>query len=66
MTYDIEDMGTAEHAGFLKGHRKCEERVRDATRELIAEIVEDLTLNHPLDGFKYTRNELIEKWEGRK
>ena len=34
--------------------------------ELIAEFLEDLKLNSPMCGFKYTRNELIEKWEGKR
>ena len=44
-------------------HLKC---TREKRLKLIAEIVEDLKLNSPMGGFKYTRNELIEKWEGRK
>lgn len=32
---------------------------------LIKEFLDDLTLNHPMIGFKYTREELIDKWKKR-
>ena len=38
--------------------------INDIEKKLISEFVEDLTLNHPLIGFKYTREELIEKYRG--
>ena len=39
--------------------------IKTENKELISEFLEDLTLNHPRIGFKYTREELIEKWEKR-
>ena len=32
-------------------------------KNLISEFYNDLTLNHPMIGFKYTREELIEKYK---
>ena len=37
--------------------------IRHFESKLISEIVRDLTLSHPMIGFKYTREELIKKWE---
>lgn len=41
-----------QQAGFDAGYKTA-----------IKEFLEDLTLNHPMVGFKYTRQELIEKWK---
>lgn len=39
--------------------------IRIEKLELISEFLEDLKLTHPMIGFKYTRLELIKKWEER-
>ena len=44
--------------GYLVGFKEAEKRS-------IGEFLEDLKLTHPMIGFKYTRLELIEKWEDK-
>ena len=39
--------------------------INDVKKKLISEFFEDLTLRHPMLGYKYNRYELIEKWEKR-
>lgn len=41
------------------------EQIKKALNKERKEFLEDLKLNHPMIGFKYTRLELIEKWEKR-
>ena len=42
-----------------------DELIKKHTNNIISEFVEDLKLTHPMIGFKYTRLELIEKWEDK-
>lgn len=43
----------------------CKSCQKKEKQELIGEFLEDLKLTHPMIGFKYTRLELIEKWEDK-
>ena len=45
----------------------CSEQIKHESEieELIEEFIKDLTSNHPMIGFKYTREDLINKWQGR-